>query len=268
MRAITVTALLGFVHAQQNCASKSDCNTPNDYCCARWTIVSVPSEATWGQFSNIWGEKGTVAGNSFTSCTNEAYINKHKEDIKDSKDGSTNNYADLQNFLDYHEGVRPNLGLEEGDNVDEWITKWQGDADTQKNFMITVACEDEAGAEEDMEEESEMPMSIGLMVTLAIVLSIVLLCVACCICNCVIVSQKRNKWNSAAKLVETPLGTIEYSMKGNAPWILGLHGTPGFHDGTVGDFDGWLEAGFGVIAPSRPNYGRTKLKSGSNTYDQ
>ena len=38
-----------------------------------------------------------------------------------------------------------------------------------------------------------------------------------------------------------------------------LHGTPGIHDGVVGLFDRWLDHGFGVIAPTRPGYGRTPL---------
>ena len=32
------------------------------------------------------------------------------------------------------------------------------------------------------------------------------------------------------------------------------------HDGLFGVFDRWLEHGFGVIAPSRPGYGRTPLE--------
>ena len=38
-----------------------------------------------------------------------------------------------------------------------------------------------------------------------------------------------------------------------------LHGTPGCHDGLSGVADDWLKEGFGVLAPSRPGYGRTPL---------
>jgi pimeloyl-ACP methyl ester carboxylesterase len=61
----------------------------------------------------------------------------------------------------------------------------------------------------------------------------------------------------AAKIADTPLGKIEYSIKGEAPYLLAIHGTPGMHDGYVGYFDNWYESGFGVICPSRPGYGRT-----------
>ena len=107
--------------------------------------------------------------------------------------------------MDYHKEARANLKLDDDADVDDWIYEWDGDEYTQKNFKLTVACE---------EEPPEMGLSLGLIIPAAIILLIVLCCVSCCICNCVIVSQKRNKWCSAAKLVETPLGTIEYSMKG------------------------------------------------------
>ena len=58
----------------------------------------------------------------------------------------TNNYADLQNFLDYNDSARTDLGLQPGDNVDEWITAWNGDKETQKNFLLTVACMDDENA--------------------------------------------------------------------------------------------------------------------------
>ena len=61
-------------------------------------------------------------------------------------------------------------------------------------------------------------------------------------------------------MVETALGTVEYSIRGKAPYLLALHGSPGLHDGVVGLFTPWLEQGFGVIAPSRPGYGRTTSK--------
>ena len=61
---------------------------------------------------------------------------------------------------------------------------------------------------------------------------------------------------------------MEYSIKGQAPYLLALHGTPGIHDGMSGYCDPWLEHGFGVIAPSRPGYGRTPIENGRTYEDQ
>ena len=55
-------------------------------------------------------------------------------------------------------------------------------------------------------------------------------------------------------------GEVEYCIKGEAPYVLVLHGTPGMHDGMLGYYDYWLELGFGVISPSRSGYGRTEIK--------
>ena len=98
------------------------------------------------------------------------------------------------------------------------------------------------------------------------VLACCLPCIGCCICNNVQVKDKRALYDRASEVAVTPLGDVEYSIKGKAPYVMCLHGTPGCHDGIVGDFDKWLDHGFGVIAPSRPNYGRSRLNSGSNKY--
>ena len=55
---------------------------------------------------------------------------------------------------------------------------------------------------------------------------------------------------------------MEYSKKGKAPYVLGIHGTPGTHDGLTGMMDHYLDKGFGIISPSRPGYSRTPLLSG------
>ena len=44
--------------------------------------------------------------------------------------------------------------------------------------------------------------------------------------------------------------------------MLAFYGTPSIHDGPYGIFDQFHEAGFGIISPSRPGYGRTPLSSG------
>ena len=71
----------------------------------------------------------------------------------------------------------------------------------------------------------------------------------------------------ASELAQTARGPVEYSKVGQAPWILALHGSPGMHDGVTNFFNRWVENGFGVIAPSRPGYGRTPLDNGRKYAD-
>jgi pimeloyl-ACP methyl ester carboxylesterase len=64
-----------------------------------------------------------------------------------------------------------------------------------------------------------------------------------------------------SRIANTAKGAIEYTMLGSGPVILACHGTSSncFSD------DGYaplLEAGFAVLTPSRPGYGRTPLKVG------
>ena len=63
-------------------------------------------------------------------------------------------------------------------------------------------------------------------------------------------------------MIETKLGKIEINRKGSAPWIICLHGAPGLHDGLANVFDDLVHEGYGVIAPSRPGYGRSPVESG------
>jgi len=88
----------------------------------------------WGDFANIWGgEVNIKVGASFKACSGKAYLDAH---FKANADGKTNNYDDLQMFLDNVPNVRTNLKLKATDNVDEWITAWKGEAKTQKDFKI------------------------------------------------------------------------------------------------------------------------------------
>ena len=73
----------------------------------------------------------------------------------------------------------------------------------------------------------------------------------------------KKEFESSSLLCETKFGTVEYSIakpegeiKG---YILLMNGTPGFHDGYHKGATTYVDRGFCVIAPSRPNYGRTKL---------
>ena len=46
-----------------------------------------------------------------------------------------------------------------------------------------------------------------------------------------------------------------------------FHGTPGMHDGFNNYFQYIVDAGIGVIAPSRPGYGRTPLTQNKSSED-
>ena len=50
--------------------------------------------------------------------------------------------------------------------------------------------------------------------------------------------------------------------------MLCLNGVPHVQDATFGQFDCWLEQGFGVIAPSRCGYGRTPIDNGRTFADE
>ena len=105
-------------------------------------------------------------------------------------------------------------------------------------------------------------MLVPLIIIGAVVLCCVLPCVWCCISNCIWKSKKVKELISKSDIAQTARGPVEYSKKGNAPYILALHGTPGTHDGACCWFDNWVENGFGVITPSRPGYGRTPIDHG------
>lgn len=77
--------------------------------------------------------------------------------------------------------------------------------------------------------------------------------------------SNKKRIEASAVVYKTPLGNIEYSIKGSEPFVLCIHGMPGLHDGDQGYFDEWLSKGFGVIAPSRPGYGRSDRMP---TYDE
>ena len=68
-----------------------------------------------------------------------------------------------------------------------------------------------------------------------------------------------------SEIIQTKRGPIEINKKGNAPYILCLHGSPGIHDGQSDYFHYLTAAGLGVIAPSRPGFGRTPLSSGKTS---
>ena len=77
----------------------------------------------------------------------------------------------------------------------------------------------------------------------------------------------KSEIDATSEVIQTARGPVEFSKKGQAPFILAFHGAPGSHDGYSGEFDFWLNNGFGVIAPSRPGYGRTPLDNGKTYAD-
>lgn len=83
-------------------------------------------------------------------------------------------------------------------------------------------------------------------------------------------SEYQNKrWEAAwvdglakrTQIADTKLGKIEYYMKGSAPYVFFVHGQMGGWDvcGVPIVVDPWLNAGWGLICPSRPGYLRTPL---------
>jgi len=70
----------------------------------------------------------------------------------------------------------------------------------------------------------------------------------------------------ASSVAQTARGPVEFARSGKGPVILVLHGGPGGHDqGFAGE--PFVQAGFSVVAPSRPGYLRTPLSTGP-TYEQ
>jgi pimeloyl-ACP methyl ester carboxylesterase len=60
-------------------------------------------------------------------------------------------------------------------------------------------------------------------------------------------------------VVSTALGPIEVAREGEGPPVLALHGTPGGFDAALAMGRFLVEAGFEVVAPSRPGYLGTPL---------
>ena len=61
---------------------------------------------------------------------------------------------------------------------------------------------------------------------------------------------------STRELAQTAGGLIEYTIKGSGPVILSLHGTSSDCDSEMG-YAPLIKAGYSVLTPSRPAYGRT-----------
>ena len=73
-----------------------------------------------------------------------------------------------------------------------------------------------------------------------------------------------NNLKANSEIVETSLGSVEYTLKGNTgPVLLFIHGTPGGYDQTTGATDE-----FRVLTPSRPGYLRTSILLGKTPLEQ
>ena len=109
-------------------------------------------------------------------------------------------------------------------------------------------------------------MDLWLIITIVVVGACLLCCTVPCMIGCCqsrsFVNQVKREAEGASQIIKTKKGEIEVNTKGKAPYVLCLHGAPGIHDGYANIFDDLVEAGLGVIAPSRPGYGRSPVESG------
>ena len=118
-------------------------------------------------------------------------------------------------------------------------------------------------------------METWQLVTIILASSCFLCCILPCLCCCCSNARwktvTREKFNDCVKLCETKLGTVEYTIREpigeKSGYVLVCQGTPGFHDGCSNMFHVFSDVGLGVIVPSRPNFGRTKLKDWKSPTD-
>jgi len=81
------------------------------------------------------------------------------------------------------------------------------------------------------------------------VVGVTVLCCGSCAACCIVGKVKNDTWlkkhkvgqEEVAKIAKTKKGNVEYSIKGNAPYVLCLHGTPGLHDGVTDFFGDWVQ---------------------------
>jgi len=64
------------------------------------------------------------------------------------------------------------------------------------------------------------------------------------------------------KIELTKSGQIEYTLKGNGPTILVMHGMSQDCDADAG-YEAFINAGFSMLTPSRPGYGKTPASVGN-----
>lgn len=105
-----------------------------------------------------------------------------------------------------------------------------------------------------------------------ILLSLALLVLVVCAALILLYSSWKNQritqLEAGSQVVQTDVGPIEFTALGEGPAILILHGAPGGYDQARLIGQPLAEAGFRVIAPSRPGYLKTPLESGLLFDDQ
>jgi len=72
----------------------------------------------------------------------------------------------------------------------------------------------------------------------------------------------QDKVYSLKKSVKTTKGIMEYAMRGEGDVVMALHGMPGGFDQGIMGFSWVADAGFRLLAPSRPGYLGTPLSTG------
>lgn len=75
-------------------------------------------------------------------------------------------------------------------------------------------------------------------------------------------SDKLTALNEGSEIIKTAWGDVEAATRGDGPGLLVFHGAPGGYDQALVLAQGLDDAGYKVIAPSRPGYLRTPLASG------
>lgn len=75
-------------------------------------------------------------------------------------------------------------------------------------------------------------------------------------------TEKFKALDAGSQIAETAVGPIEYAETGSGPAVLVFHGSPGGYDQALLIGKSLADAGYRVIAPSRPGFLRTPLKSG------
>src|SRR5574339_490991 len=69
-----------------------------------------------------------------------------------------------------------------------------------------------------------------------------------------------------SQIAQTSKGPIEYTMIGDGPVLLACHGTSA-NCYSIQVLESFVEAGFSLLTPSRPGYGRTPLEVGRNNLE-
>ncbi|MEI6278876.1 MAG: alpha/beta hydrolase [Verrucomicrobiae bacterium] len=81
-------------------------------------------------------------------------------------------------------------------------------------------------------------------------------------------TEKLSHLNAASTVAETAAGKIEFVQTGEGPVVLVFHGSPGGFDQAMLYGSALSEAGFRIVAPSRPGYLQTPLSTGLTPENQ